>query len=327
MQERNDRRIPAEEMPGRGALKRTIGFLLLLLLAIICLSAGIEAAFLRDDELVQERNKSIYRIRREPADTLDLVVVGDSLSYAAVSPMELWIDHGIPGYVCGQSGQTAMQAYHMLKTIFQTQSPKVVILETDVLFKNKTGSSGVQEILQELEDYYIPLFRGHDIWKTAAAGKRYPEESYKGFSFRRTVAPYTGGKYMQKTEERAPLVWTARHYLDQIQKLCEKHDAKLLLLSVPSPANYNYAIHNTLSDLAASRGLTYLDLNLERKKIGISWKQDSLDGGDHLNFTGAVKLSGYLGDYLADHCKLPDHRGEEGYTAWNEEAEAYQKKR
>lgn len=325
MQENNRQKIPAVKTPERGSLPRAAGFLLLLLLAVAALSAGIQAAYLGNDELVQERNKSIYRILREPENTLDLVIIGDSLSYAAVSPMEIWISQGIPGYVCGQSGQTAMQAYHMLKTVYRTQSPKVVILETDVLFKNRTGTAGVQDILLELEDYYIPLFRGHDIWKTIVAKKRYPEQSFKGFTFRRTVAPYTGGEYMQESEEREPMVWIARFYLDRIVSLCRKHDAELLLLSVPSPMNYHYAIHNTLSDYAASQGLTYLDLNLKWKEIGISWEEDCLDGGDHLNFTGAVKLSDYLGKYLAEHADLPDHRGEEAYAAWEEEAEVYQK--
>lgn len=305
---------------------KNIIFFLLLFIMIGALSVAIDAAYVRNDDLVQERSKSIYRIRREPEDTLDLVVIGDSLSYTAISPLELWLRQGVPAYVCGQSGQTAMQAYHMLETVFQIQHPKLVVLETDVLFKNQTGAAGIQDAMQEVETYYIPLVRGHDIWKTVLTGKTYPEENYKGFSFRRLVAPYTGGGYMQETRERTPLVPVARLYLDRILRLCQKQDAELLLVSVPSPLNYDYSIHNTLSDYAEEKGLNYLDMNLKLKKIGIKWETDSLDGGDHLNFTGARKATKYLGKYLVNHYSLPDHRGEDAYAGWEEEAEEYQKK-
>ncbi|EOS37695.1 hypothetical protein C808_03675 [Lachnospiraceae bacterium M18-1] len=35
-------------------------------------------------------------------------------------------------------------------------------------------------------------------------------------------------------------------YMEKILKLCRKHGAKLVLVSTPSPKNYNYQKHNTL---------------------------------------------------------------------------------
>ena len=67
-------------------------------------------------------------------------------------------------------------------------------------------------------------------------------------------------------------------------------------------------------------------MNYLLKEIGINWKTDSLDQGDHLNFSGAEKVTKYLGNYLSEKYKLPDHRGDSAYAAWAEESRVYEEK-
>lgn len=305
---------------------KNILFLMILLVFFVTISKVFENTAIQNDIFVQSRNKSMFRILREPKNTIDVIVLGDSLSYSAVTPMELWDRHGITSYVCGQSGQQIQETYHMLESAFETQSPKLVVLETNAMFRCQPGLAGIKELLEEWGNYYLPIIKNHDIWKSFLINKQYPEENYKGFGFRCIVQPYKKGKYMQETEEKEKIPDVVIAYMEKIQNLCKKNGAKLLLLGTPSPMNYNYRRHNSIQEYADENSLAFLDLNLRLKEVGIDWKTDSLDKGDHLNLSGAQKVTRYLGNYLKEQYELTDHREDDSSIAWKKELEEYRQK-
>ena len=49
----------------------------------------------------------------------------------------------------------------------------------------------------------------------------------------------------------------------------------------------------------------------------------TLDKGDHLNLSGAHKVTDYMTMYLQEHYMLPDHRGDEKFTSWDTMASQY----
>ena len=310
---------------GKKIIKNFI-FLAILFTIFAAVSNKMETVLIENDNLVQSRNKSIFRILREPEKSIDVIVLGDSLSYSSISPMVLWKDHGITSYVCGQSGQKIQETYHMLETALETQLPKLVILETNVMFRGKPGLASLRESIEEWGNHYIPIFRCHDIWKSFFIEKQYSEENYKGFAFRCDVHPYEKGEYMHETEQIEEMPDTVITYMEKIEELCKEKNVKLLLLGTPSPANYNYRRHNSVTTYAKKHSLDYLDLNLKLGEVGIDWKTDSLDKGDHLNLSGAQKVTKYLGEYLKSEYELPDHRWEASYAAWDKEVEEYSQK-
>ena len=157
------------------SVMRCMMFFSVLAVLFFAVSVKTEGALLKNDRLVPVRNKNIYRIRREPANSIDVIVLGDSLSYSAISPMLLWKEHGFTTYVCGQSGQKILETENMLKTVLENQKPKLVILETDVMFRGLTGLKSINESIEELLNYYIPVFRGHDAWKSLVMDKEYAD--------------------------------------------------------------------------------------------------------------------------------------------------------
>ena len=58
-------------------------------------------------------------------------------------------------------------------------------------------------------------------------------------------------------------------------------------------------------------------------RIGIDWEWDTNDGGDHMNLTGATKVTNYFGEYFRGKGDLTDHRGDPGYSDWDEELAEY----
>ena len=77
---------------------------------------------------------------------------------------------------------------------------------------------------------------------------------------------------------------------------------------------------------ADSKNISYLDLNLYVDELGIDWNLDSRDGGDHLNYYGALKITDYMGNYLYNLNILPNHKGDKKYDSWNKSYEMYEKK-
>ena len=303
----------------RKKIVRPVAFCAILLCLLMAASEVMSALARTNTDLVQNRNKSMVELENEPADTIDVLVIGDSESYTTVSPMEIWDKEGIPSYVGGQTGQKIQESYYMLKKALKTQKPKVVAIETNMIFRPQCAVRGIKETLVQTMLYYFPVFRLHNSWKAWVTGEdKRSQTFYKGFVLRDVVEAYTGGSYMKKTAKTERMSRITRFMMDQIVSLCRKNNIQLFLYSAPSPKNYSFRKHNTMEAYARENGLKYLDLNLKIKELGINWSEDSLDKGDHLNILGAVKVSDYLGRYLKKEYHLKSRKSESTYRSWNE---------
>ena len=212
----------------------------------------------------------------------------------------------------------------MLKTAFKTQSPKLVLFETNTMFRDPGLLKNVQLSLTEPLAYHFPVIKYHNAWKALFDGAGGLKTSYKGFEIRNKIVSYEGDEeYMKETKDKTAIPEVVRVYMEKIKKLCEKNGADLLLVSAPSPKNYNYKKHNALEEYARENKLPYVDLNMKYRDIGIDWKRDSYDKGDHLNISGARKVTAYIGKYLTDNYSLPDRRDEDGWQEWKEMAKEY----
>lgn len=305
-------------------LKRVILFLLVFAVLLWACSAGIQIIVRNVSGSVSGRSRVFASVSAEKKNTIDVLVAGDSESYTSVSPMDLWDRAGIAAYDCGQPGQRIQETYYILKTAFRTQSPKLVLFETNTMFRDPGFLKNVQLSLTEPLAYHFPVIKYHNAWKALFDGPGGPKKSYKGFEIRDKVVSYEGDEeYMKETKDKAQIPEVVRIYMEKIKRLCEKNGADLLLVSAPSPKNYNYKKHNSLEEYARENDLPYVDLNMKFRDIGIDWKQDSYDRGDHLNISGARKVTAYIGEYLADNYDLPDRRNDDGWREWDDLAREY----
>lgn len=262
----------------------------------------------------------------EPENTIDVLVLGDSEAYSAIVPMELWKRSGITSYVCGTANQKLPYSYTLLKRALRTQKPKVVILETLAIYRKITAEDMMTEALAA----GFPVFQYHNRWKslksTDFSGK--PTATYqhadKGHWTSTEVKPATSDSYMNPDVPMEQIKLANRKYVALIKNLCERNGAKLMLLSTPSPVNWDYGRHKGIQKLAQEIHCEYLDLNLMNDQIKINWKNDTRDQGDHLNHFGAVKVSAFLSEYLIKAASLNDHRTDNAYSRWNEELKQYE---
>lgn len=257
---------------------------------------------------------------------LDYIVLGDSQAWSSVSPMQLWRDNGFSGYNCGTPGQRLQDDLYNLQDILTTRHPKVILMEGNMLFGSHGVVGEMEKIMQSTTGRVLPAYCYHDRWKKLLTGEKASTalDINRGFHFATVVQPYTGGDYTQATDDVASIPQVQQLFLNRIVSLCEEQGIQLILYSVPSPSCWTYARHNGLSDYAQKHDITYIDFNLMLSDLGIDWNIDALDGGDHLNVSGASKLTAWMGNYLSQQNLLTDHRNEEGYESWAEDLKAYE---
>lgn len=308
-------------------IKRAVGFVVILLL-LFSMASGICLKLVRSDTtMLSGRDKSQAELAGERKNSLDVLFIGDSLGICSFSPMQLWQEQGLTSFSACQTREIVQETYAMLKTAFETQSPQVVVLETNVFFRRNYMVKELVETAQTGVLQALPVFMYHDIWKSVPAGNRYPREDFKGFKIYTEKKAYKRGSYMETCadegkEEISPVTSL---YMERILKLCEEHGAKFLMVSAPSPDNYSMAKHEVLQAYADAHGVTYVDMNLLTDELGINWKKDSMDKGDHLNIRGAKKVTAYMGKVLTERFELPDHRGDAEFEDWDEEYKVYEK--
>lgn len=261
----------------------------------------------------------------ERENSINVLVVGDSEAYSAISPMQMWEEHGFTSYLCSTSAQPLYDSYRYLRQAMAHQSPRVVILETNAIFRTYKLSDYVLSRAKVL----FSVLRYHDRWKSLSANDFGGTAHYtwtddlKGFRFHSKSVPADARQYMKPTDAVQEIPLLNRACLAEMIALCEENGAQLVLVSTPSTLNWNYARHNSIAALAKEHGLPYLDLNTMQEEIPIDWKNDTRDRGDHLNHSGAVKVTRYLGRYLKEQYGLPDHRDAADYAAWNESLQHY----
>lgn len=262
-------------------------------------------------------------ILAEPEQTIDVLFIGDSVSYCSVIPVQIWRDHGITSYMCGTSLQQLYYTKEFLYKAFETQSPKVVMLEGTPIFNNFMYKENVRNAVERV----LPVFRYHDRWKELGT----MPEFESGFNVEYTNLEVTKGYYyspaievvditghMEETDEVAGILDDNKQTLMEIIAFCEKNGAELILYSAPNALTWSPKGHNALEQLAEELELTYFDMNYMPEEVPIDWTNDTFDGGDHVNYYGAQKVTAYLGEYLADMNLFEDKRGDERYLTWDE---------
>ena len=264
-------------------------------------------------------------ILSEPENTIDVLIVGDSESFSAFIPLQIWEQHGITSYCCGTSAQLLSYSEQFVHKTFRNQTPKIVVLETNAIFRKISFDKALENKMGS----YFSIFTYHNRWKTLSKNDLNLSINYtcidntKGYNFSVVTAEANTSKYMEKSKEFEPIPSRNRRYVERIKSYCENNGAKLFLVSTPSTVNWNAKKHNSIARLSKEIDAEYIDMNMMQKEIPIDWKTDTRDSGDHLNYFGAKKATAYLGKYLEDSGIFDDHRKDKNYSNWNEALKSF----
>ena len=255
-----------------------------------------------------------FEILGEKDDTIDVLFVGDSLVYSAISPMEIWNEFGYTSYDCSTPAQLTKTSYEYIKVAVERQHPKVIFLESNVLFRDPKKRKTDRKI-QDFVDKYSISSRYHDNWKDLLS---YGEviNANKGYVYINKTNKAPSINYMEDKHKKENIIEVNKEYFDKILDICEKNDIKLVLLGIPSMKSWNFAKSKEITKLASDYNLDFIDLNI-KNHVKIDWKKETKDEGSHLNYIGAKKVSYYLGNYLKENNLVISHKDDKKYDNWN----------
>lgn len=267
-------------------------------------------------------------ILAEAEQTIDVLFLGDSVSYCSVIPVQIWRDYGITSYMCGTSLQQLYYTKEFLYKAFETQSPKIVMLEGTPIFNNFMYKENVRTAVERA----LPVFRYHDRWKefdkmleldTSLQVEYTNLEVTKGYYYSPAIEVVDVEANREATDEVAGILEDNKQTLLEIKNFCDEKGVELILYSAPNALTWSPQGHNALVQLAEELELTYFDMNYMTEEVPIDWSNDTFDGGDHVNYYGAQKITAYLGEYLASMNLFEDKRGDERYATWDEAQRAF----
>lgn len=284
-----------------------------------------------------------YSFYTEPDNTIEVAGVGNSNLYSALVPAKLWQKQGFTSSIIGSPHQTLAQSYDFLIRLYEKQSPKVVILETDMFYR--TAPEGVstrnalefENVLDNVFDVADPdnfedmiksrfsVFTFHDRWKGILTGneKEPRDPNSHGYHLHLKKKKFELCDYMAKTSAKEEMKASDLKTLDNIMALCKEKGSEVLWVSAPSPNFWCYARHNYVEELAKSYNVNFIDYNLKWQELDLKADGDFRDKGTHLNFSGAKKFTFSLGKYLSENYPLEDYRGNAAYAFWAESADKF----
>ncbi len=264
-----------------------------------------------------------YEILEEKKDTIDTLFVGDSLVYSAISPMEIWNEYGFTSFDCSTPAQLMETSYEYIKRAVDTQHPKVIVFEANVLFRDPAKRTNERK-WDDFVNRYVFVSDYHDNWKSVFFGEDIINVNKGYILIKKVKKAKNKNDYMEDKEFKFEIPDENFEYFDKIYKICEDNNIKLVLLSIPSMKSWNYAKDSFIKEFAKKYNLDYLDLNLENP-LDIDWENETKDEGSHLNYLGAKKVSFYLGNYLKSTGLVINHKDDSKYDSWNKSYEKYLK--
>ena len=305
----------------RNILRATAFFMLFALLFVTASRAFTPDLNTAEDGMESRISKAY---RGEEKNSLDVIFIGNSDIYRGISPVDLYHATGITSAVAGRPKKSLEEIPGDIRDILKYQKPKILVLETDCMFSSAnpqfTKSAGIRRsLLKKIKsvveegdsaivtaiNFYFPLIKYHNNWRNINLSslfhhpRRYYKFSNKGMAYSDQVKPFDPKiDYMNSgSGKTAALSDTEKEIFDRICTLCRENQVRLVLLTVPSANTWNNAKSHAVQMLAEQYGLSYYDYNVTYPEA-FDWKTDTKDGGNHLNYRGALKLTKDFG------CKL-----------------------
>ena len=325
------------------------------LCCLLVVWSGINSVISHSSDITFWAN--MYRARdllSQEDHSIDVLALGSSQTIRSFSPMELYEDYGISAYCAGFEQNPVMCSYLWLKELLKEQSPRVVLFEVYMLFRNPSeayyrktidslNSLSVKE--EACEDGYFQDSKLSYVLPILKYHTRYTELSERDFMHGHTdffqgyilnAGTYSPNKPAQslpvEDDSVAPTDFSplSLEYLERIRDICEEENIALVLFKTPidcSTENWLGA-YKTVSAWASENEIPYIDFNLASmvEEIQLDYTTDLYDI-NHTTFKGAEKVSAYLGEYLWEHYDLPDRRDDPAYQYLDVSLEAYNRKK
>ena len=309
-------------------------------------------SFARSDE-TQTRIQAFYR---QEKNSHDVIYVGASFAYCAISPLNIWEEQGITGYVFAGTGQKVWLSTYYLKEALKYQTPSVVVFEAGAIFDEEEATEGnnrknidymrwspeklraIKTICdntgESKKEYLIPFLRYHSRWRELEQ-KDFHIQGDTSYHMMGTLAwratrpasekkikKYEAWKEQTAKTSELEVGERCREAVLEMKRICEERGIEFMMMRAPT-LEWSMEAVQAVQKFADENEIPYLDLNLYREETGIDWTTDTPDKGEHLNVLGCKKASSFFGEYLKDNYEFDTKLSGKNRRFWDESAEEY----
>lgn len=301
-----------------------------------------------------------YAAFMSDSEDYDVWLLGSSHVRYGFFPMELWNDYGITSYNISSDSNTLAVSYWVFKQALKQSKPKVLVLDiydcspNDIVYswefthdatgifpisldkikmvsdlsRNPEWTNHYGELTGTRPELVFKLAAFHDRWQKITSTDFWTYEDFvnkskarKGIKINPLIVP--SKKEKNKIGNSARYDSIAKEYLERIIDLCNKNEVKLVLINTGFNGNEEMELFaDSIPDIAKENNIDYIDYT-DLDLIDYTCDFHTIGENTHVNVSGAIKLTRYLGQYLLSHNMIKDHRDDPGYEKWNEDYQDY----
>ena len=310
------------------------------------------------------QRRLVLSYQLEEKNTLDVVAIGASSTYRYWDPMRAWESEGITSFAYTCASMRAVMMETAIREVLRTQNPRLIMIDGRRFLDKKVNDTaetvrfyldsldiGVNR-LRAVQEYcslydltpaqtvamHLDLCLYHNnseaiadplnwkLWDNRADVEDLSPFYIKGYGF--------GGKVKKmkrpagaETENCSALSERTEQMFRSLMEYCSGLEQDVMVVISPFIVKEkDMEDLNTLEKIAAEYGIPFWNGNRYFDEIGVDFDTDFYNA-NHMNLIGAERYTDYLSAYIKEQYDLPDHRGEERYSSWDEWMATYEKRR
>ena len=303
------------------------------------------------------RHKSRHRqLFSEPADGIDLVILGSSHADRTWNPLVFYCNFGVCSLVYGTPCQPSWITYEYLKYALEKHRPKVVLFECFSLARTSENIHSDGDIRaaiecipslirqwsciermypeEDLESRYFDLLKYHTRW-TELEKSDYVAPKGINLHGHLAVAKFVEKPFQTKANSIDPTVLlsqNAKDWLEKILELVKSHNAELAIFSAPyNIDNCEFSLVCDTARWCAEHNVPFLNLsnvtliNQANPAERLIPERDFYDIG-HVNINGAEIVTRHVGKWIQGIYNLPKSTNAVICANWDRDLADYDRK-
>lgn len=267
-------------------------------------------------------------------NSVDVIVYGSSHAWRGIDTGYMYDEYGINAYNYGCNWQKINTTDLFVNDSLLTQNPKLVIIDlsniglfledTDVVgevlyTRNMKLTEAKKRYLNQCfgDDsakygaYYFPFSVFHSSWNTLTEDNFTPPKTSKEELIGRRGCMNPGSEVTQVSINNGSEFWEEEalpdkslECLNDMVAVSKQDGARVMLITIPFFSG-EFFYRDVLTEYAKANDCIYLDFFSLIDEVDLNGDTDFAEA-EHLNESGATKLSKYLSEYIIDNQLLED---------------------
>lgn len=286
---------------------------------------------------------------------MDVVCIGASTMVEYYQPLTAWEKYGFTSYAYATIYGQFDLYWRYIDKVLETHNPELFVIDIRMItaMDEEVNESGLRfwtdslpmlsltryaslndyldvHSLEEKTDtmsYYIDIAKYHTNTLALSSPENWKYidnkrgSKYKGHEL--SSVHHFFEEPVVNTEEMAELSQMQSKALYHLLDYCKEKDLNALFVVCPYIVKEEeQKVYNTVKGIVESYGYNYINANEYYEEMDFDFTTD-IKNVNHVNCIGAEKYTVFLGNYITNTYEIPTHRGDDSYSQWDADSQAF----